>query len=191
MSNWCWAASARMFTNHYNEVPDSRTQITAVTAVKGSADNVGGSYADAMCAVGHYYSNNINSNDLNLISNFGAIFEEEALIEFIDDENVLYISRGWYTFGNVRNGGHAYLIYGYTKEIVNGTVEIRFLIRDPYPTTEPNPWNSPEVTTGETHLWLYSTLCNGRSTTEDNGIWEGYVVVTTDYSSDTISPIYN
>ena len=191
MSNWCWATSSRMFTNHYYAVPTTRTQVTAVAAVMGSVVDWGGTHTDAIKAVGHYRSNNINSNILNLIGDYQKIFEENILLKFIDDGNVVYIARGWYSASNVRNGGHAYLVYGYTKEIINGNLEIRYLIRDPYPTVEPIPWDTPTITTGKTHLWSYDTICNGRKTGEDNGIWDRYVVVTTDYSSETVSPVYN
>lgn len=191
MSNWCWATSARMFTNHYFAVPNDRNQVTAVTAVKGSVVNDGGTHVDAIKAVGHYRSNNINSNTLNLIGDYQEIFEEDILLEFINDGNVVYIGRGWYNTSNERNGGHAYLVYGYTKEFINGNLEFRYLIRDPYPAVEPSPWNTPTITTGETLLWSYDTICNGRNTGEDNGIWDRYVVVTTDYSANTVPPVYN
>ena len=149
MSNWCWATSSRMFTNHYYAVPTTRTQVTAVAAVMGSVVNWGGTHTDAIKAVGHYRSNNINSNILNLIGDYQKIFEENILLKFIDDGNVVY------------------------------------------PTVEPIPWDTPTITTGKTHLWSYDTICNGRKTGEDNGIWDRYVVVTTDYSSETVSPVYN
>lgn len=189
MSKWCWVTSARMLTNHYFGVPNSRTQITAVTAVKGKIEDAGGTNAEAIEAVGHYRSNSVNSNVLNLVQDSYSIFEEEILIRFINDGHVVYICRGWYDEDSIRNGGHAYLVYGYTKEIVNGIVELRYLIRDPYPTSKPDPWETPTSTIGITHLWSYDRICNGGI--EDTGIWDGYVVVNTEYATNTILPFYN
>ena len=191
MSKWCWATSARMFANHYCFVPSTRTQVTAVTAVKGGVVNCTGSNSEAIEAIGHYYSNNIDVNELNLVESMEAIFEEKTLLEFFDAGNVIYIVRGWYTQSNVWTGGHAYLAYGYTKEFINGNIEVRYLIRDPFPEIVPSPWDTPTITTGKTHLWSYETICNGRKTNVDTGIWVGYVVVSTDYSMNTILPVYN
>lgn len=192
MSMWCWAASSRMFTNHYYTVPSSRTQSTAVTAIKGQISNSSGTTEEAIKAVGHYYSNDINSNALNLVQDSGAIFSEEILLRFLDDNNVVYIARGWYDSNNNRDGGHTYVIYGYTKEFINNETQINFLIRNPTPPTIPDNWeNVPVQTVGTTKLWLYTDICNGQINNIDDGIWDKYVVVSTDYSSDTISPVFN
>lgn len=194
-SNWCWVTSARMLTNHYFNVLDARTQNNAVSAVKGSVVNSGGTHTEAICAVSFYRSNNININELNLVGEFGVRFSESTLRQFLNDGHVVYIGRGHYDINNVRHGGHATLIVGYTTISVNGTLQYRYIINDPWPASAPSSWNSPEITTGQIKIRSYQWICNGRNALDsnhaDDGIWDRYVVVETDYSDNALSLVYN
>lgn len=192
---WCWATSARMLANHYSSVADDRTQNNAVSAVKGSVVNAGGSHIDAIGAVGYYRSNDISTNTLNLVGDFGSRFSESTLIRLLNAGHVVYIGRGHYDTSNNRAGGHALLIVGYTMVSLDDTLQYRYIIYDPWPASPPSPWNSPQITTGQEMVRSYQWICNGRnalnSSHVDDGIWDRYVVVQTDYSNVTLTPVYN
>jgi len=178
-SKWCWAASARMFAKHsYPSI--TRTQTDAVIYIKGDDDDEGGNRVEAQRAI-NYYISNITTTQINTVIKENVIYSEENLVRFLNDEHVIYISRGWYTDMNdssSRDGGHATLIYGYT--FVNS--EIRFLIRDPLPMNE-----------GKTEMISYNKLCCGANYEtdeyEDSGVWYASIVVNTSYANDTI-PYY-
>lgn len=178
-SNWCWVTAARMFSKHsYSSV--TYTQTDAVTYVKGSAENVAGTRADAQQAI-NYYISNISGASISTVVKEFAVYSEENLVRFLDDGHVVYISRGWYSDMNdseSRNGGHATLIYGYT--VIDS--EIWFLVRDPWPVNE-----------GETYMISYEKLCKGNeyrpSEEADNGVWYASIVVNTSYANETI-PYY-
>jgi len=194
-SNWCWVASARMLSNHYYSVPNDRTQNNAVLAVMGEVIDNGGTHDDAIKAAGYYISNDINSNIFNLVGEFQSIFSENTLIQLLKAGHVVYIARGNYDINNNRRGGHALLIVGYTMVSVDGTLQYRYVINDPWPVSSPNPWTSPQITTGQVMVRSYQWICNGQNALSsnhiDNGIWDRYVVVQTDYSINTFSPVYN
>ncbi|MBQ3120760.1 MAG: RICIN domain-containing protein, partial [Peptococcaceae bacterium] len=193
-SNWCWATSARMLTNHYFDVPDERTQNVAVTAVKGAQINDGGTHGEAIRAAGVYRSNNVNSNVLNLVGGFGGVFSETTVRRFLNDGHVMYIARGLYVDG-ARWGGHATIIIGYTSVYLNGVLQCRYMIYDPWPANPPDPWDSPVITNGQFIIRSYQWKCNGRTGLIDDGgtdnrVWDRYVVVQTSYSSETIEPFW-
>lgn len=195
LSNWCWATSVRMLTNHYFDVPDDRTQDQAVSAVLGYIVNTAGSLTDTICAASYYRSGNINTNQLNLVSGSGKIFSENTLRRFLDDGHVVFIARGKYDENNVRKSGHATLIIGYTTVIVNGTLQYRYIIYDPYPNPKPSPWSSSQATTGQVLTQSYAWICNGQNALNgektNEYIWDQYIVVETAYSDNTISMVYN
>ena len=178
-SNWCWATSARMFSKHsYSSV--TYTQTDAVTHVKGSAVNRGGTRAEAQQAI-NYYISNINGASLDTVIKEYVVYSEENLVRFLDDGHVVYIARGWYDDmddPNSRDGGHATLIYGYT--VIDS--EIWFLVRDPWPVDE-----------GETYMISYEKLCKGTDykpgEESDNGVWYASIVINTSYVNETI-PYY-
>ena len=71
------------------------------------------------------------------------------------------------------------------------------IIHDPWPangTTQPGK-DTPVVTSGQKLTRSYEWICNGRTVSSsegrDTGIWEGFVVVNTSYSTSTILPAYD
>lgn len=198
-TNWCWATSARMLVKHYySSMPNTRDQPNAVREVHGSIIDRGGNHVNAISAAGYYRSADISINVLNLTGAFGSRFSESTLRQFLDDNHVVYIARGHYSLSNVRNGGHATLIVGYTTVFVNGSMQYRFKINDPWPLSEPTEWpdNYVDSTTGQVLIRSYQWICNGRTGTAstdiiDDGIWDRYVVVTTSYSSSVLTPVWN
>lgn len=185
-SNWCWAATARMLAkNYYSTI--TYTQNQAVSYVKGSEVNAAGNIIEASAAA-QYYISNIPGASLNLA--YDGIYTETNLKKFIDDGHVLYVMRGWYRNLNTassRSGGHATLIYGYTKQTImdsSGALRTKywFLVRDPLPENE-----------GKSYMISYEKLYNGRNACEtedsDTGIWELALVVNTSYADNT-TPYY-
>ncbi len=196
-SKWCWAASARMFVNHYYNVPDSRSQNNAVSAVLGSEANDGANNVGALKAGNYYRSGSITINDLNLISSDSKRFSENDLKHFIDDNHVVFIGRGVYGASG-REGGHATVIVGYTTMFINGNLQYRYIIYDPWPNPQPDPWNSSIITNGQTTTASYQWICNGQNgygvNTDhdpDYSVWDGFVVVQTSYSGNILDPIRN
>ena len=127
---------------------------------------------------------------MNLVGSDEAIFEEENLIRFIDDGHVVYIGRSFYDSYGYYYSGHASLVYGYTKEIINGSEIIKFLLRNPSPKHPPNPWNGMVDTVGHTQILSYEAICNNQIT-GGYGVWEAHAVVSMPYSTQTIPPDYN
>jgi hypothetical protein len=196
-NNWCWAASARMFVNHYYNVPDSRSQNDAVNAVLGNVIDYGADNSGALKAGNYYRSGSIIINDLNLISSDGERFSENDLKHFIDDNHVVFIGRGVYN-STGRERGHATVIVGYTTLFINGNLQYRYIIYDPWPDPKPNPWNSPIITNGQPTTASYQWICNGQNgygvNTDhypDYSVWDGFVVVQTSYSGNVLDPIRN
>ncbi len=194
---WCWVTSARMLTNAYCDVPDLRDQPSAVLQVKGSVVDAPGNLQDAIKASNYYYSGNINANELNLCDLYSSRYSENALISFLEDGHPIYIARGHYTLTNVRNGGHATLIVGYIVVEESGVAKNRFIIYDPWPENEPDPWTYyVSSTDGQMIIKSYEWICNGRNgdvPTDglDDGIWDRVIVVETSYSSSCLSPVWN
>ncbi len=178
-SLWCWAASARMFAKEsYPSV--IYLQEEAVIYVKGSCVNATGNRVEAQRAI-NYYISNVGGASIDTVISEYEIYSLEALMRFLNDGHVLYISRGWYsdiTTTSSRYGGHATLIYGY----VTTNLGIRFLVRDPGP-----------VGVGSSYMISYEKLCNGRNDQSDelpdDGVWYASIVVNTAYSDETI-PYY-
>ena len=197
-SNWCWVASARMFSNHYYNI--TRTQNQAVQFVKGVVVNEGGWENESQNAIGYYISNisGASLNMQNVISNGSSNcrrYPENVLRHFLDDGHAVFITRSWYD-GTTRTGGHSILIIGYVTKTVNNEVQYRYIIYNPWPASEPDPWDSPTVTSGQSYLRSYQWICNGLNALPDDGgtdhgIWEGYVTVVTSYSNDSVLPIWN
>lgn len=193
---WCWATSTRMFENHYLDIPDTRAQNNAVSLIKGSVINQGGSYSEAESAANYYSTGNVLLNTQALTREFQQIFSDTALRNTLDNGHVVYITRGWYALNNARNSGHAYAIVGYSTIFVNGSMSYRYIIYDPWPASEPDPWETPQTTTGQSYLASYTWICNGRSRlpgdpTSDIGIWEGYIVLEEAHPGTTIDPFWN
>lgn len=194
MSKWCWATSARMMTKHYETVSDLRTQNLAVSAVKGNIVNDGGNLTDAIEAVGYYHAENINNNYYNLIGYNSSILSESDTRRFIDDGHVIYIARAEY-INSLRYNGHATLIIGYTTKFVNGEMIYRYIVNDPWPASVPNPWSLPLLTNGQIEKLSYDWICNGHHAQvgeqQDDRIWDRYVVVNTNYSGNTMTPVFD
>ena len=193
---WCWATATRMFENHYLDVPNTRTQNNAVSLIKGSVINEGGSYGEAEAAANYYSTGNILLNSQAITRQFQQIFSEAALRNILDNGHVVYITRGWYELNNQRNSGHAYAIVGYSTIFENGSMSYRYIVYDPWPASEPAPWNTPQTTTGQSYLASYTWICNGRSRlfgdpARDTGIWEGYIVLEEAHPETTIDPFLN
>lgn len=175
-SNWCWAATARMFAkNYYHEV--SLTQNDAVSHIKGSEVDEGGTIVEAQNAM-QYYISNISGASYNLQYNSTDVYSEEIIRRFLDDGHVIYIVRSLYPDINNPNyisSSHATLIYGYLRDDTG----FRYMIRDPAPVNE-----------GSSYYMSYNRLFNGRNNMDwenyDKYIWTQAIVRQTDYSNQTI-----
>lgn len=190
MDMWCWAASARMFVNHYSAVPSERTQIAAVTAVKGSIVNEGVT-AGVMIPTARYYTSGYKDySEREYVGDTAKIYSEATLRRFLNDGHVVLIARGSYNPNGIREIGHASVIAGYTMTFNNGNAQNKYIIYDPYPETEPANWESPQITNGHIKVRSYQWICNGQNAVEqsnrDDFRWETAVVVYTSYSGDTI-----
>ena len=176
-SNWCWATSSRMFSKHFFSAV-TYTQTQAVTYIKGSPINEGGSRVEAKAAI-NYYISNIAGASIDTVIKEYSVYSENTLKSFLDDDYVVYISRRWYNDlddASDYDGGHATLVFGYV--IIDS--EIWFLVRDPWPVDE-----------GETYMISYNKLYNGRNPrsgeSSDTGIWYASIVVNTSYVNETIT----
>ena len=179
-SNWCWAASARMFAKHFYPSV-SYTQNQAVAHVKGSEVNDGGNRNEAQTAINYYVSSVTNDVVLETVIKDYQIYSEENLVNFLNDGYVVYIARSWYSDidnPNSRYGGHASLIYGYV--VMNG--KYWFLVNDPLPLNQ-----------GKAKIISYEKLCNGFEPYDgedvDDGVWYASIVIDTEYADDT-EPYY-
>ena len=188
MSEWCWAAATRMLVSNYSTVPNDRTQALAVSVSAYIPDN-SGSHEDAMRAICFYSSGNISNNIHGFASYKGHTLSEENLRTLLDTGHVLYISRGHYTEFNERRKGHAYVIAGYTTNVVDATIEYQFVLINPYPAEEPNPWDTATQTTAQVEIRSYQWIRNGRKVPNstllgDDGIWDGFIVA--EFCDDTL-----
>jgi len=178
MSQWCWAASSRMFSKHY--FPQlTYTQNQAVAHIKGSEVNDGGTVQEAQAEIDFYVSN-VGTIDTTEHGD-DTIYSEETMIQFLEDGHVLYVTRGWYENMNnrySRYGGHAIFIVGYATI----DSDIRFLVQDPDP-----------IHVGDTYWISYEKLCCGTDPQDgeigDKGVWEAAIVFDTSYA-DTTVPYY-
>jgi hypothetical protein len=177
-TNWCWVASARMFSKHFYN-PIIATQNQAVSYVKGSEVNDPGTDDEIISAI-DYFIDSVGGDSLNLLSNNHRIYDKTTLVEFFDDGFVVAIGRGKYLILNVnfQFTAHETLVVGYV--LIND--DIRFVVYDPSPVNE-----------GKVSLFSYEKLVNGRNSQlgeeSDISIWIDSVVIDTDYSSITI-PYY-
>lgn len=178
-SNWCWAASSRMFAKNYYYDNVSRTQNQAVQYIKGREVNEGGTVVEAKDAM-QYYISNISGASYSLYHGIYKTYSEETLRRFLDDGHVIYIGRSEYTDIRDPNSataiGHSMLIYGYVKDD-NG---YRFLIRDPSP-----------VNQGSSYYISYQKIYNGRNNKPwedfDRYIWDAFAVHETSYMNNTVN----
>ena len=175
-SNWCWAASSRMFSKHFYDAV-TYTQNQAVAYIKGSEINDGGTIVEIMLAI-EYYISTVPGASLNLVNTHNKIYTESTLMEFLNDGYVVAISRGWYSDihdADSKQYSHATLLIGYVE--LNG--EIWFIVHDPSP-----------VDIGETYFISYEKIVNGRDAQNgeipDTGVWTDCVVVDTPYCHNTI-----
>jgi hypothetical protein len=89
------------------------------------------------------------------------------------------------------------LIVGYIVVEESGVAKNRFIIYDPWPENEPDPWTYyVSSTDGQMIIKSYEWICNGRNgdvPTDglDDGIWDRVIVVETSYSSSCLSPVWN
>lgn len=190
---WCWAAASRMLANHYVDVPDARSQATAVQAVKDGIVDEGGNIIEAKRAANFYSSGNTNTDALDLVGADNIRYSESTLRLFLNDGHVIYISRSEYTENNERRYGHAYVIVGYTTEYSNGVLQYNYILYDPWPESEPDPWDSPEITSGQSYAKSYQWICNSRKAgaQSENKIWDGLMVVATTYAGNTLDSDWN
>ena len=140
-----------------------------------------------------YYSGDKLINEHNLETKEGEIYDETTLRRFLDEGHVVHIIRGSYING-VRQTGHSTVIVGYTTIYNYGTIQYRYIIYDPAPTTIPDPWEDPVVTAGQVYNRSYQWICNGRNVSildpRDSYIWEGAYVFPTSYSDNTCEPMW-
>ena len=196
MSNWCWAASARMFAGWDNGsgniVPSERKQEDAVTKVKGSSKDEGGTNVEAMKALRYYYTGETYDDDRDYTYMDGCIFEEATLRRFLDEGHAVYISRIKSSQIYDIKLGHASLIGGYTSCVVGNALTYQFIIFDPMPVNKPDPWNTAQETVGQTYTASYQWLENGEKfltsdKAPDGKLWWGFLTKETAYSNDTIN----
>ena len=194
---WCWAAAARMFAKHYDPSV-SRTQVEAVIEVAGLLGDYGGGALQTADAIAYYLEDDA-ALDLQYVDAISERkrYSEDVLRRFINDGHVVLVNRGRYE-NNDRKGGHAILIVGYNTLYQNGELQYRYIINDPWPEDEPDEWVIPQDgIDGQVLLRSYQWICNGNyavlgeAPEEDPRIWDSLVTVVTDYSSDTISPMWN
>ncbi len=172
-TEWCWAASARMFAkNYYPQL--SATQEECVIKIKTSLVNEAGSVEEAKEAIYFYTESVVNATmELHVATN--AVYTEDTMQRFLRNNHVIYISRGQYNNINdsTRDGGHATLISGYMF------IEEKcwFLMLD--------PWDG-----GSYCLLPYEQIVNGRTVINgvayDQKVWDRCIVYDTFYADNTI-----
>lgn len=161
MSNWCWAASARMFADWKNgsgnNVPDGRTQNGAVERIKGLNENKGGNSEDALYAMKYYETGYIDVADRIFNRRDQFVLNEAPLRRSLDDGHIIYISRAhYYQFADI-SLGHATVIGGYTSCVVGNALTYQYIIFDPLPADSNYSWeDKPQETTGLSILPLIS-----------------------------------
>ena len=132
----------------------------------------------------YYVSSSIN----------GKRLKETALRQYINDGHVVYVARGRYQ-QSARAKGHAILVVGYTTTFNNGQLKYRYTINDPWPNSMPYPWDLPETTNGQSYERSYAWICNSEKgdTGEpvEQGVWDGFVTVFTEYADETLAPDTN
>ena len=177
-SKWCWAACACMMTQYY--FPQAFVvQQHGVWHVKYQVINETGTQLETEQAIA-YYIRNIDNASLVLHHTLGEVYGPETLIQFIDDEHILYIIIDYYTDieSQERSSRHGVIICGYV--LVNG--EYRFVVKDPWP-----------VNVGKTYIISYEKLYCGINAQWDEemenntGVWVGMSTVETAYANDTIA----
>ena len=109
---------------------------------------------------------------------------------------MLYIARGRYNENNQREDGHASLIVGYSTVFANGLMSYRYIIYDPWPAYEIDPWDAPQITHGQSYLASYAWICNSNNgilgdPNNDKKIWEGFIVVDEVCPITTVDPVWN
>ena len=197
MSNWCWNASARMLVNHYYAVSNARTQETAENWVRGRPPqtepaNMSGTLSNAVTAAEYYYeASDETGRTLGLITYENKRLSQSVIRQFLNNNHVIYIGRASKKDDGTWWNGHASLIVGYTTIYMNGSMEYRYIIYDPWPAELPNPWKNSTVTDGQKLERSYDWLCNGQNQTDgtnDTRIWYRYIVVETSYAGDNLPP---
>jgi len=126
-SNWCWVASARMFSRNYSSCVQA-SQLDGATYLFPTNPYQKGSMVNILTLV-HYYTS-MNNNLLPLDTFSQHIYSQEILSQFIDDGHPVIISIGYYldiSNSQSKRWDHAMVVYGYF--IMEGTYY--FLIRDP------------------------------------------------------------
>jgi len=172
MSNWCWAASARMSSKYFMLSPVSQesaavhTKLGITVAFPTEAQKDDANYP---ATVGETESTleYILASD-NVYSTWGSIYSEEMLKSMLDNSGPVIIMWGWYPDGHTRDGGHFVVIYDYHWESAAGTYF--------YDICDPGPMN-----VGATYSRSYQCICNGSNNMtgfepSSIGIWEGIVV---------------
>lgn len=192
---WCWAAAARMFVNHYYDVPDERDQSYAVTMVKGSVVNDGGYLNDAIVATSFYRSGD-TANLLEVLGGYGERLPEEDVKSLLNEGHVIYISRYQCNINNEPQSGHATVIVGYITLFIDGALQYRYIIYDSAPEILRSDWPEPIATIqGQKYYRSYEWICNGRNDVSlddgDKGIWTNYFAVATIHSNNGVEPVWN
>ena len=197
--DWCWAAAVRMLVSYYSPEEDLPTQSDAVAAAGTSGDN-GGTMEEALRAANFYRTGNASLNATYFALINGEILSEDSLQKVLDYGDILYISRGHFDGDGDRNGGHASVIIGYTTSVVDGELVYQYIILDPYPENEPNPWPSEPDPTIEGHeytasyQWIsYVYLGVAPDDFWPADIWVGFMTAQEEYIADltTLPIVYN
>ena len=184
MEEWCWAAAARMLSTEilYNS-PISQEQLAVYIKLNIETDsptveqreqaNTPATVDETERAVEYLL------DGCDYYSATRKIYAEDTLRQFLDDGHPVCVMRGRYKDTGERYSGHAYVIYDYYWNDNAGLYVYK--IYDPLP-----------VQIGSAYECSYQWLCNGQNTTsidweEDDAKWDGVVVRTTTYSSNTIN----
>lgn len=173
MTEWCWAASARMFAkNYYPQL--SATQEECVIKIKNGLVNDPGNILETEEAI-YFYTESVVNATMELYVTTNAVYTEDTMQEFLRNNHVILIGRGQYDNISipVMNGGHATLISGYMF------IEEKcwFLMLD--------PWDG-----GSYCLLPYEQIVNGRTVINgvayDQKVWNMSIVYETYYADNTI-----
>ncbi len=184
-----------MFAAHYWDVPEARTQHAAFQQATED-DDAGGTGEEIVRAIRYFASGSVNGSilvngedsdlfvrDANLIP---RRLSEYALNKFLNEGHIVLISRGEYG-GIVRLNAHASVVVGY--EYING-IQL-YLVYDPWPEMGFEIGSDLEPQ----YYWVtYDWLVDGRQNTPekeaDHKLWDGYVVIETDYCESYLPPAW-
>ena len=181
MSSWCWAATAQMLALNYDRTITA-SQADGVQEIFGTAGDTGSTHPLEAAAAANYFLGTTHNTSVTIgYSTMGEVLTEQALINYIDNGDVVGVYAGFYMADDVtsyRMGGHAFLVYGY--EQVSGVYQ--FFIYDPMP-----------MNVGEAYRLTYAQIrdhYDNYSSVTDEPIryfWDGFFAADNSYIDNTIN----